>query len=148
MREVQRGSFPRNELAKGLIYEVMFESAVAMAPDSHVLRADSQMVSLFFGRYEENGVKSRGFEPHKLVAVTRRSSNLHQQLVLIADSSLPLPHRVNSNLDMVVSATALLRALNITPGNSADHTSLESLRDLQVGGARGRASCAIWHTNT
>lgn len=38
---------------------------------------------------------------------------------------------VNSNLDMIVSATELLQALNITPGASADHTSLDSLQDLQ-----------------
>ena len=39
--------------------------------------------------------------------------------------------RVNANLDLIISATVLLRALNITPGPPSDHAVLSNLAELQ-----------------
>ena len=39
--------------------------------------------------------------------------------------------RVNSNLDLIVSALDLLRALQVDPSSPRDHSTLSSLRDLE-----------------
>ena len=49
---------------------------------------------------------------------------------------------VNSNLDLVVSATGLLRALGVAPGQPADHTSLSSREQLQQQVAHSMLHCA------
>ena len=38
---------------------------------------------------------------------------------------------VNANLDLIVSATPLLEALGLSPGETADHTHLVSIEGLQ-----------------
>ncbi len=49
---------------------------------------------------------------------------------------------VNANLDLIVSATALLRALNVTPAPPSDHDSLSSLDHLQDVVANSMLHCA------
>ena len=38
---------------------------------------------------------------------------------------------MNSNLDLIVSAVDLLKALNATPSSPGDHASLSSIEDLE-----------------
>ena len=53
----------------------------------------------------------------------------------------PLPS-VNANLDLVVSATQLLEALGLSPGQPVDHTHLASAVDLQEQVAYSMLHCA------
>ena len=50
--------------------------------------------------------------------------------------------RVNSNLDLIVSAVELLKLLNATGSVSRDHTSLGSINDLQEVVAYSMQHCA------
>ena len=53
-----------------------------------------------------------------------------------------LPCSVNANLDLIVSATQLLEALGLSPGQPVDHTQLTSGRDLQEQVAYSMLHCA------
>ena len=53
-----------------------------------------------------------------------------------------LPVSVNANLDLIVSATPLLEALGLSPGQPVDHTHLVSAGDLQEQVSYSMLHCA------
>ena len=49
---------------------------------------------------------------------------------------------VNANLDLIVSATSLLRSLNETPGMGVDHSVLDTTKELQEQVSYSMQECA------